>query len=280
LDANYTQPYLLGTPFGVEGKFFFQVEDSSFLTRKLSLQVNYPINSNLSTFISYQNRRTDLLDARPYAENTELPPFVNGLSNTYKFGVEYEQLDYRINPRKGTEAEFAVGLGQRNTPVDSRLRPEVFDQLPEQQAITEIELHAAWFIPTFKKQTLRFANETYWLGQQQYFRNDQIQVGGGSSIRGFNENEFFTDLYSFMSAEYRLLLDRNSHLFAFADAAYVRDMVSETDRNRYPVGFGIGLRLDVKAAGLLSIIYGVGRVGEQSFQPSRGKLHIGLISQF
>jgi len=40
------------------------------------------------------------------------------------------------------------------------------------------------------------------------------------------------------------------------------------------------MRLDVKAAGILSIIYGVGRVGEQGFQPSRGKLHIGLTSQF
>lgn len=280
LNASYTHPYLLGTPFGLEGSFFFQVQDSSFLVRKLSAKASYPIQTYLEAYVSYKNQRSDLLDARPYANATTPPPIVNGRYNAYGFGLAYEKLDYRLNPLKGASANFFAGIGQRISPVDSRLKPEVFEQLPARQTATELESQLHLFIPTFPKQTLHLANHTYWLGQSQYFRNDQVQIGGGRSIRGFNENQFFTDFYSFFSLEYRLLLDRNSHIFAFGDAAYLRDMLNESDPVQYPIGLGLGMRLDVKAAGILSIIYGVGRVGDQGFQPSRGKLHIGLTSQF
>lgn len=280
LDASYTHPYILGTPFGLEGSFFFQVQDSSFLNRKLTARANYPIQAYLQAYVSYKSQRSDLLDARPYANQTSTPPVINGRYNAYGLGLAYEKLDYRLNPRKGASGNFFAGIGQRITPVDSRLLPEVFDQLPARQTTTEIETDVHLYIPTFPKQTLHLANHTYWLGQSQYFRNDQVQIGGGRSIRGFNENQFFTDLYSFFSMEYRLLLDRNSHIFAFGDAAYLRDMLNEDNPSQYPIGLGAGMRLDVKAAGILSIIYGVGRVGEQGFQPSRGKLHIGLTSQF
>jgi outer membrane protein assembly factor BamA len=280
LDASYTHPYILGTPFGLEGSFFFQVQDSSFLNRKLTARANYPIQAYLKAYVSYKSQRSDLLDARPYANQTTTPPVINGRYNAYGLGLAYEKLDYRLNPRKGASGNFFAGIGQRITPVDSRLLPEVFEQLPARQTATEIETDIHLYIPTFPKQTLHLSNHTYWLGQAQYFRNDQVQIGGGRSIRGFNENQFFTDLYSFFSVEYRLLLDRNSHIFAFGDAAYLRDMLNEDNPSQYPIGLGAGMRLDVKAAGILSIIYGVGRVGEQGFQPSRGKLHIGLTSQF
>jgi len=280
LDASYKHPYVFGTPFGLEGSFFFQVQDSSFLIRKLSAQASYPIHSYLEAYVSYKNQKSDLLDARPYADQTVPPPIINGRYNAYGLGLAYEKLDYRLNPRKGASANFFAGIGQRISPVDPRLQPEVFEQLPARQTATELETEVHFFIPTLRKQTLHLSNHTYWLGQAQYFRNDQVQVGGGRSIRGFNENQFFTDFYSFLSLEYRLLLDRNSHIFAFGDFAYLRDMLNEDEPIQYPVGLGLGMRLDVKAAGILSIIYGVGRVGEQGFQPSRGKLHIGLTSQF
>lgn len=280
LDLSYKHPYVFGTPFGLEGSFFFQVQDSSFLSRKFSAKASYPIQSYLQAYVSYKNQRSDLLDARPYADAITPPPIINGRYNAYGLGLAYEKLDYRLNPRKGTTANFFAGIGQRISPVDNRLQPEIFEQLPPRQTATELETAFHLFIPTLRKQTLHLANHTYWLGQAQYFRNDQVQIGGGRSIRGFNENQFFTDFYSFFSLEYRLLLDRNSHIFAFGDAAYLRDMLSESDIVQYPIGLGMGMRLDVKAAGILSIIYGVGRVGDQAFQPSRGKLHIGLTSQF
>ncbi len=280
LDAGYRHPYVLGTPFGLEGSFYFQVQDTSFLTRRLTARANYPISSYLQAYVNYKNRRTDLLDARPYAELKVPPPVLNGRFNSYGLGLAYEKLDYRLNPRQGATADLFAGIGQRITPIDIRLQAEVFAQLPARQTATELETEFHLFFPTFKKQTLHLGNTTYWLGQSRYFRNDQVQIGGGQSIRGFNENQFFADFYTFFSMEYRLLLDRNSHIFAFADAAYVRDILSEGEKQLYPIGLGMGMRLDVKAAGLLSIIYGVGRVGDQGFQPSRGKLHIGLTSQF
>jgi translocation and assembly module TamA len=280
LDAGYTQPYLLGTPFEVSGSFFFQVQDSAFLNRSLQLEVVYPISSQLRAAVNFRSRSSDLLDARPYAQDTLPPPILNGQQNTYGVSLAYESLDYRLNPRRGVDAAFSLALGQRSIEADGRLQPEVFAQLPARQSVIELEGHFNFYFPTFKRQVIRLANQSYWLRQDRIFQNDQRQIGGGKSIRGFNENEFFADLISFFTLEYRLLLDRNSHIFAFGDWAFLRNRLNVAEPNQTPLGLGIGLRFDTGAAGILSVIYGMGTVGERALQPSRGKIHIGLTSQF
>ena len=121
------------------------------------------------------------------------------------------------------------------------------------------------------------ANHSYWLGLNNYFRNDQLQVGGSRSIRGFNELEFFTDFYTFFTAEYRLQLERDSYIFLFGDYAYMEDHFSQSITR--PVGVGLGMNYGTKA-GIISISYAIGRTRDIAFAPSRGKVHIGLINQF
>lgn len=124
---------------------------------------------------------------------------------------------------------------------------------------------------------LHLANRSYYLFQKRIFQNDQIPLGGSRNIRGFNENQFFSDRYTYFTAEYRLLLSQNSYLFGFSDAGWLRDNAS---RNTYqPIGFGLGLTYDTPA-GIVSFTYAVGKVGDIAFQPTRGKIHVGFVSQF
>ena len=108
-----------------------------------------------------------------------------------------------------------------------------------------------------------------------------MQVGGSRSLRGFNENAFFTDSYQQMTLEWRLLLERESNLFIFGDYARLRNKLATESERIFPLGFGLGMNYGTKV-GILTLSYGVGRArGAQiPFEASRGKIHVGLVSRF
>ncbi|MEZ4684847.1 MAG: hypothetical protein R3B47_01890 [Bacteroidia bacterium] len=80
------------------------------------------------------------------------------------------------------------------------------------------------------------------------------------------------------TAEYRLLLDRDAHMLAFTDYAYIENRVDNSLLR--PFSFGLGLQINTGPAGLLSITYGIGQLDEGALRPARGKLHIGLVNNF
>jgi hemolysin activation/secretion protein len=128
-----------------------------------------------------------------------------------------------------------------------------------------------------KRSVVHLANRTYWLDQKRIFQNDQIQLGGSKTIRGFNENQFFSNRFTYFTAEYRLLLTQNTYLFGFGDYGILKDDATHQSYN--PIGLGMGLTYDTPA-GVVSFSYAVGKVGDIPFQPTRGKIHVGLVSQF
>lgn len=158
-----------------------------------------------------------------------------------------------------------------------RRNPEIYTGIDLRQPSREINFRVKWYYSFFPRNVLHLANHTYWLGMENYLRNDQLQVGGSRSIRGFNENQFFTDFYSFFTAEYRFQLERDSYMFIFGDYAYMEN--HEAGWVLHPAGFGLGMNYGTKA-GIISITYAIGGVEGIAFQPARGKIHIGLVNQF
>ena len=72
-------------------------------------------------------------------------------------------------------------------------------------------------------------------------------------------------------------MEQNSFLFVFCDYGILRDKVTA---NTYkPIGLGLGMNYETPA-GIVSFSYAVGKVGDIAFQPARGKIHVGLVSQF
>ncbi|MCB0837887.1 MAG: BamA/TamA family outer membrane protein, partial [Bacteroidetes bacterium] len=205
---------------------------------------------------------------------------LDGNRRLFGLGLVYENLDYKLNPGKGWSAFVDVGVGRRMIRENFLLKnafPEVYQDLNLRQPVNEINMEVNWYKTLFPRNVIHLANRTYWLGMENYLRNDQLQVGGSRSIRGFNENEFFTDFYSFFTAEYRFQLERDSYLFLFGDYAYLEN--NETGTIDYPMGVGFGMNYGTKA-GIISLVYAIGRSKEIPFQPARGKIHIGFINQF
>jgi outer membrane protein assembly factor BamA len=279
LDIQYIQPYLLQTPLQVEAGLNILKQDTSFLNRKFFLSGQYTFSPFLSTRIYFHDKSSTLLDVSGFlADTTRIPPVLDGTNRIYGLGFRFENLDYRLSPTRGFQIDADFGIGKRIVRENPKLWKSLYQQVELNQPVRELDFAIHYYKQLFRRQVVHLANQTYWLGQQQYFENDMLQVGGSRSIRGFNENEFFVNFYSFFTLEYRLLLDRNSFIFVFGDYAFLENAVAESKSLR-PLGIGLGMNYETKA-GIISISYAVGKVGEQSFQPARGKVHIGLINQF
>ncbi len=271
-------PYMLNTPIHVEGYFDIRNQEEQFLVREFKVGGKYTLSPNLAVSFYLRDRNSRLLDSAFQSVNaSDNLNLIGGQLTLAGIGFSYNNLDYPLNPTKGISLLVEAGTGSRETRRNRLVDDIVFDSLEQEQPSREIRGHLRWFQPLSSRQVVHFAHEAFWLGQETYFQNDQLQVGGAKSIRGFNENQFFTDLMLKFTAEYRFLLERNSYLSLFGDYAYLRDRVSSTAL--YPRGFGIGMHYGTKA-GIISISYAAGKVGDFPFEPARGKIHIGFVNQF
>ena len=279
LRLGYQQPYIFGTPIRFSGELNILKQDTVFLTRSLRAMGGYDFGRNLSLRLSFRSKSSNLISTLAYErDSTLMPPVLDGRDQTYSLGFAFNTLDYRFNPRKGWWISADIGLGRKKIVQNPRLFEGVYQGLklvlPKREAVFEL----AWYRALGKRLVFKLGNSTYWLDQDQYFENDLLQVGGSRTLRGFNENQFFTDIYTQFTVEPRFILEQNSYLFVFTDYAYLQNQTG-TDRILRPWGLGLGMTYETKA-GMVSVTYAVGKAGDFGFQPSRGRIHIGLINQF
>lgn len=280
MHLQYTHPYLFGSPMKVHGEFDLLKQDTSFLTRYFKFATFYSFTPALALKVYYKNKTSTLISTSRF-ENDSInrPPVLDGRDQTYGLGFEFENLDYRFNPRRGFRIRADFGLGRKRIIDNPKLHDDLYEGLETNLPKKEADFRVEWYRSYSKRLVLKLGNHTYWLDQKQYFDNDLLQVGGSRSIRGFDENQFFTNFYSLFTLENRFILEQNSYLFVFTDYAYLENQVSNVDRFLRPWGLGIGLTYETKA-GMVSVTYAVGQVKDFPFQPSRGRIHVGLINQF
>lgn len=271
-------PYLLKTPLYAEASFDIRNQQEQFLVREFRVGGKYAFSQNLAATFYYRDRASRLLDsAFTQTQAQGETDLVGGQLSLAGIGLTYNSLDYPLNPTKGISFLLEAGAGSRETRRNSLVDVAVFDTLTQSQPSREVRAHVKWFRSLSQRQVIHLGHESLWLGQENYFQNDQWQLGGARSIRGFNENQFFADLMLKFTAEYRFLLERNSYLSLFGDYAYLRDNV--LDQVLHPRGVGIGMHYGTKA-GIISISYAAGKVGDTPFEAGRGKIHIGYVNQF
>jgi len=270
-------PYILRTPVRAEGSFFLQRQEDAFLTLRYEGALTYAVSAQLDARFFLDNRNSRLLDSALLDTENLDPDQLDGGRSMGGIGFSYLATDAPFNPSKGIEASLDLGLGRRFIRPNIRLDSSIYENRNLRQNALEARLQFKSYLPLAPRQVLFLGQHTYWLGMTDYLRNDQLQVGGAKSLRGFNENAFFTDLFSQISVEYRFQLEQESYLFGFYDLAYLRDQVSETEL--FPMGAGIGMNYSTRA-GILSVIYAVGRTSEIPLRPAQGRIHVGILNRF
>ncbi|MCE7056630.1 BamA/TamA family outer membrane protein [Algoriphagus sp. AGSA1] len=278
LDISAKESFLFNSPLDLRVGFNLLKQDSTFLTRYLSVEFGYHLGQD--SYLRFFTRRqaSDILDTERYGNITELPEIADYRWNQYGLGGVWNRLDSPFFPRRGflVNGEFAVG--NKKILENTGFPPEVYEGLdmnsPQYVVKGEMEQHVF----------IKRGWGMWWRGSggftqnQNLLMNDLFRLGGLKSIRGFNENFFFARTYGYLNMEQRLFFGENSFLLIFADLGILENPYFAPSIDR-PVSFGAGINLDT-GSGIFRFIYGVGKSNEQPLQFSYSRIHFGYLARF
>jgi hemolysin activation/secretion protein len=263
---------LFRTGFGVDGDFHLYKRDSTFLEVRGLAGVHYYIGRGNYLRGFYKFESSNVLSG--VANNLQFAQSQNVRTNFYGLGLLRRQLDYLPNPRSGIVLDLDVSVGLRTAfPKDS------LANIREAKSTTyRTNLQVDYFLPLSKRHVLRLSNLTRFYYADTIYANEQIRFGGLNTQRGFDEEALFATSFTRFTVEYRFLLDRNSHLFAFFDQSFCENNSGKYYQDN-PFGFGAGMAFGTKV-GTFSISYALGRQFNTAVQFRDGKIHFGYIAFF
>lgn len=269
LKTHLNYPFLFKTAFGIDGNFNLYKRDTSFLELKSTIGVQYFMNHGSYIKAFYQNMSSTVLSG---GLNN---PFFNKLGSTKanNYGISYvrQRVDYLPNPTKGSTMSFTGSAGTRRSTLSDTSQTTT-------SVVLRGQFKIEYFIPLSKRHVIRLANYTEFYSADEIFENELYRFGGLTSQRGFNEDELFATTLSTSTFEYRFLLDKNSHVFAFYDQTWYENNTT-TYLNDQPFGFGLGFAFSTNL-GVFSISYALGKQLGNTILLSNSKVHFGYIAYF
>jgi outer membrane protein assembly factor BamA len=275
LKTGFAYPFLFNTSFGTDLGLKLFKKDTTFLeiTRMAAVQYYLKGGSYFKVFGSFYN--SNLLTPKMFANATVLPAFADVSTSLYGIGIKHERLDYRINPRKGFNVLMDVSAGYKKITKNPALNEMLYDNVKLKSIQYHIQSFSELYIPLFKRQTIRLANQTAIIYNENLFNNELMRIGGFRTLRGFDEESIFASLYSITTAEYRFLLDKNSVFYLFFDQAYYERKLKDNNFADAPLGFGIGVNFETKA-GIFTLNYALGKQQNNPVLIRAAKIHFGF----
>ena len=279
LNIQVAWPFLFNTRIGVDGQLGLYKRDTTFLNVNQSLGIQYLMKGSDYLKVYFDNRSSSLLSTRGLENLLTLPDYADVKTGQYGLELSLTQLDYRLNPRKGYRILTRVGAGNRVITKNPALNQEVYEGLKLKSIQFTGFIDADFFIPIRSRSVITPGILAAAIGGQSLFENELYRIGGNNTLRGFNEESIFASAYSIVNLEYRYLLEENSFLFLFANAAYYENKAVNRNVADRPYGFGAGMSFETKA-GIFSISYALGSQFGNPIETRTAKVHFGLTSLF
>jgi len=293
LNLLFQQPYLFNSPFGVNASFDLFKKDSSYVNVNLQLGMQYALTANKSGTVFLQEMSTSLLSVDTLAiKSTHALPVVADI-NAVSLGIAYEfnNTNYRFNPRKGNELQFTgtVGIRKiRENPQILKLKDpsgqgfnfsSLYDTVKLKSYELLLKLAAAHYFLLSRASTLKMGFNGGVFSSPHNYRNELFLIGGYRLLRGFDEQSILASQYVVSTVEYRYLIGLNSFLFTFLDAGWAKNDIPGYHLNNMFLGTGLGLAFETRA-GIFNISYAVGKRDDTNFNLRDAKIHIGYVSFF
>ncbi len=293
LNIGYSQPYVFRSPFGISTAFELFKKDSSFRQVSAEAGVQFAIADNQQGKIAVQVQSNSLLegaiDTVSIKQSRSLPFNADLSSVNTAFHYDWNNTNYRFNPRRGNEIKLVASVGLKKVKRNNAILSlkdgsfnfaSLYDSIRPKSYQLRIQTDAAHFFPVGKQATVKTAANAGYYTSPNIFRNELFQIGGYRLLRGFNEQSIYATGYAVGTVEYRYLVGRNSYLFSFADAAYVQRKFLNINATNNFLGFGVGLLNETKF-GLLNLSLAAGKRNDVPFNIRESlKIHFGYINYF
>ncbi len=291
LGANY--PFLFDWSFGTDAHFNLYKRDSSYIDVGYELGVQYFLKRSnyVKFFIERQGTNLITIDTNRIKRRKMLPDFIDVSRNLLGVAYHLENLNYRLNPRRGYFMTMKVSAGnkriRKNDVITALTDGEAsfdYSKLYNHLDLSSFQYRLSnvldWYMPVFKNSTIKLSNASALIGSgEALYQNELFRIGGTQLLRGFNEESIFASFYSVFSAEYRLLFNQNSNIFLFADLAYAEAHTEQDFSADRFFGTGVGLNLETKV-GIFGISYAIGTQRGLPLSFSSGRIHFGMVAGF
>jgi outer membrane protein assembly factor BamA len=294
LNLLFQYPYLFHTPVGLDFTFDIFRKDSTFVNINLQLGAQYVLNTNQSGKLFIQRfqtivngvNKTFLLQNRRLTDEADV--------SSVNVGIDYEfnNTNYRLNPRRGNELRIITSAGtkkiKKNNEVLELKDPgdpsfdfeTLYDTIKLKTYQFRARVTAARYLPVGKQSTIKTALNAGLLQSGNIFRNELFQLGGYKLLRGFDEESQYLSQFAIATVEYRILTGQaNSYFYLLADGGWGRNNSQNNNISYTYFGTGLGLALETKT-GIFNLAWAVGKRNDTEFNLRQSKIHFGFINYF
>ena len=293
LNIIYRQPFVFKSPVGIDFAFDFFRKDTTFLNVKLQLGAQYMLNVNQSGKLFFQKFQTIIngVNKNFVLQNRKLPD--EGDVSSSNLGVDYEfnNTDYRFNPRRGYDVRVTTSIGSRKIKKNNEILAlkdpanpsfdfgKLYDTIKLNTHLLRVTTTAARYIPLGRQSTIKTALNGGFLQSGNIFKNELFQVGGYKLLRGFDEESQYLSQYFIGTVEYRYLVDQNSFFYALMDGGWGRNNSQNNKINYGYFGTGLGIAFETRA-GVFNLAWAIGKRSDTQFNLRQSKIHFGFVSYF
>ncbi|HVM88679.1 MAG TPA: BamA/TamA family outer membrane protein [Puia sp.] len=293
LDLAFAQPYLFNSPFGISTSFSLYKRDSSYININFLIGAQYSTSSTQTSTVFLQTITSNLLnvDSAGIISSHKLPAEADYNSISLGLNYEFNNTNYRFNPRRGNELQFTGTIGTKKIkknnkilkfvdPTDSSFSfNSLYDSVKLNSYQMRLRLAAAHYFQLGKATTLKLGINGGLFHSPTHFLNELFLIGGYRLLRGFDEESIYASQYAVGTLEYRYLIGLNSFLFSFVDAGWAKNNIPSYNFNNNYLGVGLGLAFETKA-GIFNISYAIGKQDNNSFSFRAAKIHLGYVNFF
>ncbi|MEJ7609576.1 MAG: BamA/TamA family outer membrane protein [Ferruginibacter sp.] len=293
LNLGYDKPYILHSAFGLGFLFELFKKDSSFLrvNAQLGLGLNLSAYQTGKAVVQWETNSLlqEGIDTGLIKLQKRLPENIDVRSVNAGITYEFRKTNYRFNPRSGNEAAVTLLAGikniQKNNEILALKSPgfnfaSLYDSVRLRSYQLRLKAAAAHYFPLGKRGVFKAGLNGGLYNSPNIFRNELYQIGGYRLLRGFDEESIYASQYAVITAEYRSIIDLNSYIFGFIDAAAVKAKYRGVDTKNIFTGAGLGIVYQTKA-GLLNLSLAVGKRDDLPFNIRQAaKIHFGYINYF
>ncbi len=290
LNFLYEQPYIFRSPFGLSFNFDMFRKDSAFLNINLRLGANYGAGGLQSgtLFLERTQSIVNGINEALVLSTKQLPP--EGDVSATNFGVIYNfnNTNYRFNPQSGNELTITTSAGTKkvkknpqvlelSNPSEPNFKYEqLYDTVKLKTYQFRATVAAAHYFKTGRQTALKTGIQSGFYSSGNIYRNEVFRIGGYKLLRGFDEESEYVAQYAVGTVEYRILLQRASNFFVFADGGWTKNYLKQA--HTY-LGTGVGISFET-GAGIFNLAWAVGKRDDTEFNLRQSKVHLGFINYF
>lgn len=295
LNLAFGYPYVFNSPIGIDVALDIFRKDSTFVNINLQAGGQYVLSVNQTGKLFIQRFQTIVngLNTNYVLQNRRLTDEAD--VSAVNIGVEYEfnNTDYRLNPKKGNEFRITTSAGtkklKKNNQVLELKDPgdpgfdfgTLYDTVKLKTYQFRVRTSLAKYFPLGKQSTLKTAINAGIFQSGNIFRNELFQLGGYKLLRGFDEESQYLSQFAIATVEYRLLylVGQNSYFYLLADGGWGRNNSQNNDASYTYFGTGLGIAFETKA-GVFNLAWAIGKRNDTELNLRQSKIHFGFVNYF